>query len=398
MRKAKTHGLFGLILCVAVLVFSVINVNGVGSNLQYMVPAPAPVQAQGDDSTKPNQAIADLLERLTEYRESDWAGLFHSYALFGIKERVNVAPVDAINGTAQTGRLTALGPNAPIVDPMLYRYGRGFAYEELIDGYLGIVLDEGMALQMFGAADVVGKKVSAEGLEFEIIGIARNSKSVGDREEYGAYIALNALIDTAVTLEVLMVVAKPIIGVGAKSTFVSVVNNWKSGGTLIDLAKEAMGVMMPLRILLFSAGFVVLLMCITWISRKVQSFAADYGRRLKRTYAVRLVPRLAGAIIIFSLAYAAIAFCFAQLVAYVTDPVYTFPEWVPAILVEWADIKTAYWNVWQGLATMQELRSPQLLRLRYFGMLTGWASAGAAVFGVMYYFTLRKKLTLKKDN
>lgn len=397
MKKYKARGVLGLLVSLAVLVFAAISANGVGNTLQYMIPAPAPVQQSEEAETKPNQQIADLLKRLDEYAEADWLGLFEAYALSGIKEGVNFSPVDS-TGTPQTGRLTALGPNSLVVDPLLFRFGRGFTYDELKDGYRGIILDETLALKLFGVGDAVGKKVQLEGQEYLVVGIARHSKQVGDKEEFGAYIPLNSIIDQPVQLIALMVSAKPIKGVGAKSSFESVLTqSWAANGTMIDLTKETIGALMPMRVLIFAAGFVVMLMLIAFINGKVREFAADYQQRLRRTYAVRLLPRLIGAILLFALGYGAVALGLAKLVEYVVDPVYTFPEWVPAILVEWEDIKTAYWNVWQGYATLQELRSPELLRVRYFGFLAGWASAGVAVFGTVLFFTLRKKIALRKE-
>ena len=53
------------------------------------------------------------------------------------------------------------------------------------------------------------------------------------------------------------------------------------------------------------------------------------------------------------------------------------------MLVEPNDISAAFWAVWQNQAALIELRSPELIRIRYFGMLTGWASAAAA--GLLIY-------------
>ena len=61
------------------------------------------------------------------------------------------------------------------------------------------------------------------------------------------------------------------------------------------------------------------------------------------------------------------------------DPVFTFPEWVPAVLVEPADIQTAFWNVWQTPATVVEYRTPELLRLRFLREVMAWSCGAAAL-------------------
>lgn len=61
---------------------------------------------------------------------------------------------------------------------------------------------------------------------------------------------------------------------------------------------------------------------------------------------------------------------------YIIQPVYTFPEWIPTVLVEWKDIAKAFWNVWQDTAVMQELRTREILRLRWLALLVQGCSAG----------------------
>ena len=72
---------------------------------------------------------------------------------------------------------------------------------------------------------------------------------------------------------------------------------------------------------------------------------------------------------------AALAWLFTRLV----EPVYTFPEWVPAVLVEPKDIQTAFWNVWQTSATVVEYRTPELLRLRFLREVMAWSCGAAAL-------------------
>ena len=72
---------------------------------------------------------------------------------------------------------------------------------------------------------------------------------------------------------------------------------------------------------------------------------------------------------------AALAWLFTRLV----EPVYTFPEWVPAVLVEPKDIQTAFWNVWQTSATVVEYRTPELLRLRFLREVMAWSCGACAL-------------------
>ena len=70
---------------------------------------------------------------------------------------------------------------------------------------------------------------------------------------------------------------------------------------------------------------------------------------------------------------------------------------MPAVLVEWKDIRTAFWQVWQGAASLQELRNPELCRIRYFAMVIGWFGAGAAILLAVLWYRIRLEYgTLKK--
>jgi hypothetical protein len=91
------------------------------------------------------------------------------------------------------------------------------------------------------------------------------------------------------------------------------------------------------------------------------------------------MPRLTIGILVLAVGYGALALMISWLISYLVEPVYTFTEWVPAILVEWKDIQTAFWQVWQNASRLQELRSPELNHIRFYCMLTGWFSAGAAL-------------------
>ena len=98
-----------------------------------------------------------------------------------------------------------------------------------------------------------------------------------------------------------------------------------------------------------------------------------------REYAIRLMPRLSLGLIGLALGYGALALGAATLIQYIVAPVYTFTEWIPAVLVEWKDIQTAFWQVWQSAAQLTELRSPEFSRIHFFAMIVAWASGGAAV-------------------
>ncbi len=383
MKKKNIRFLAGLVLCAMVLAFCAFSLSGVDRDLQYLIPAPAlemasPGQGQEGGEQKParpNQAAEELLGSLETAAET-WSGTIQAYTFSGILEKASI-----VSDTEETkqARLTALWESAFLVTPKYLHFGRLFYPEELKKGAAVILLDEQLALALFKIAQPVGRTVKISGIPFTVVGILRHTKGVGDSEDYGAYVPLSYLWDKQIQLQALMVTARPIPGAGARAAFAANMESWKSGGTLIDLGKEAMGALLPLRVLLFFAGITVFFRALSLWNGLARRFWAGYRRRLDREYAVKLMPRLVLELMALAAGYGALTLGAAMLIQYIVAPVYTFTEWVPAVLVEWQDIKEAFFKVWQAAAALQELRSTDLSRIRFFGMVTAWFSALAAV-------------------
>ncbi|HPF87730.1 MAG TPA: ABC transporter permease [Candidatus Limiplasma sp.] len=401
MKKHRNWTLAALAVCIGILVWSAVEIHAVKSNLQYLIPAPAiETQSTGQSSVPedptadsqsadvlPNAEVLALWEALQTTAE-DWDGIVESYTLSGIAEGITLSS-DA--DETQQARLNALGEDAFALAPAYLLVGRLFYPEELAVGSDGILLDEDLALALFHITEPVGRTVTVADMEFTVIGILRHQKRVGDSEDYAAYIPLATLWDQPFQLDALQVTAMPVSHAGASATFAADMEGWQAGGTLIDLHKEGMGALLPLRVLLFLIGSVVFFALLhDWISR-THAFLSHTHSQLQVEYASRLWPRLTLSALALLLGYGLLALAAAGLMNYIVAPVYTFPEWVPAVLVEWDDIQSAFWQVWQSAASLLELRSPELIRIRYFGMLTGWFSAGAAVLLTDLWVSRRRR-------
>jgi hypothetical protein len=411
MKEKKFRGFLALFVCAAVLALSAFQINAMGRDLQYLIPAPqmqANSQQQQDQqqdgeqggqqddqeetpTAKPNQAALTLWESLKTAAEN-WSGIMETYTMSGIMEKASFA-----GDTEETkqARLTALSGNAFRLKPQYLHFGRLFYPEELEKGADVILLDEQLALALFKISQPIGRTVTVSGIKFTVVGILRHTKTVGDSEDYGAYVPLAYLWDKEIQLQALQVTARPIPGAGARSIFATAMENLSAGGTMIDLGKEAMGAMLPIRVLLFFAGLAVFFRLLSIWNGQFRSFFADYKQRLLRQYAIKLMPRLSLGILVLALGYGVLTFMISWLITYLVTPVYTFTEWVPAILVEWKDIQTAFWQVWQSASRLQELRSPELNHIRFYGMLIGWFSAGEALSATVMWvrwWARRKRL------
>lgn len=410
MKKNKTRGLLGLVVCLGILIFSVVKLQSVPDLLQYLFVAPAPVISQaaeipkeediglGDEGPaeeeKPNLAIEDLQKRLKEAADTDWQTAIETYSVEGIISSANFSS-DKGGGN---GRLTAIGEHSLQIYPLIAREGRLIYPEEFKRGDPVALIDEQLALGVFSESNPVGKTMMIQGEPYRVIGVVRHQKKVGDEKDYGAYVPLNSFITKSIPLDALMISARPIQGSGAGSTFLDVIQTqMQLRGTFTNLQKEVMGVKMPLRVMLFALGLIIMLAFIKWWNKRVLAFIDDYKRRLKIHYALRLLPRLIIGIAILFLGYILVALALAKLVQYILLPVYTFPEWIPEKLVAWSEIKKSFWNVWQGQAKLIEIRSPQLLFIRFFGFLISWGTGGFSLFLMYAYYEKRKQIK-NRDN
>ena len=391
MKMKKTPWWQAVLLAAfaAALAFGAYSVSQVGNHLQYLIAPPHKLQTSGGEETpvKPNEPVAQWYAALKDVAE-EWDSTMEAWTLGGVMENASLSA----EGGGTQGRVTVMGENGTTLHPLQLRFGRNFFPEELRDGAHVIILDEQAALALFRISDPIDRKVTVQGVEYRVIGVARHRKQVGDLTDYGAYIPLMSVIDQDITLDALQVEAAPRIGVGASVSFSTVCGTWQQGGTVIDLGKEGMAATLWLRVLLCFAGATALLRLIGWLNGQVRSYAKQYRQQLQVRYALSLMPQLAGMILLFCLGYGGAAALAAVLMNVIIQPVYTFPEWIPAVLVEWEDIAAAFWKVWQTSATLREMRSPEILRLRYFTLLIQGCSAATGVLLALWYARRRTAL------
>ena len=391
MKMKKTPWWQAVLLAAfaAALAFGAYSVSQVGNHLQYLIAPPHKLQTSGGEETpvKPNEPVAQWYAALKDVAE-EWDSTMEAWTLGGVMENASLSA----EGGGTQGRVTVMGENGTTLHPLQLRFGRNFFPEELRDGAHVIILDEQAALALFRISDPIDRKVTVQGVEYRVIGVARHRKQVGDLTDYGAYIPLMSVIDQDITLDALQVEAAPRIGVGASVSFSTVCGTWQQGGTVIDLGKEGMAATLWLRVLLCLAGATALLRLIGWLNGQVRSYAKQYRQQLQVRYALSLMPQLAGMILLFCLGYGGAAALAAVLMNVIIQPVYTFPEWIPAVLVEWEDIAAAFWKVWQTSATLREMRSPEILRLRYFTLLIQGCSAATGVLLALWYARRRTAL------
>lgn len=384
---------------IAALAFGAWQTEKIGKHMQYLIQPPAqavqtesPAVDEDPDAAapvfKPNQPIADAVKRLHDMADEWDTTTMETWTVGGVKESVDITSERGLTNEKKA-RLELMGERGLLLHPLLAREGRLFFPEELAKGDKVALLDEKLALEIFKIPDPIGQNVFISGVKYRVIGVVRHAKQVGDYADYGAYVPLMSVVGESLQLDALTVEADPKPGLGANVSFEKIVGLWgnwnTSGGSFYDLGKESMGARLWLRVLLFVAGMTLCLRLIRWLNGRVGYYSKRYRLQLQRKYAIALLPELSGAILLFILGYGLAIGLLGALMAYILQPVYTFPEWIPTILVEWEDIARAFWNVWQLPAVMIELRSPEIIRLQWLDLLIKGCSAGAAVLLALRY-------------
>lgn len=351
----------------------------VDDGMQYIALAP---QESAPDPEKPEpSALSGLIKKL-EDNEEDWREILSCWALTGSREEVSLA---GRNAQTVTARLVGVYGNVNALPPMIARFGRGFYEEDLENGENIILLTEQLAIALFRTGDPIDRIVEVDGTEYRVAGILRQKRTLGDHDEYTAYVPLLSLDKTRFQWQTLTVSARPVPGSGAASQFKNDMNAWSAGGDLHLLSKERYRALLPVRALVFLAGCWVA----AFVWRRYKGLAVHFYRdiraRLEHRFAVQLFPRMTG--------YAALLLVFGALwllglyalVQLVLDAVYTFPEWVPTIPVEVPDILKTVWQNQTAITRAVSLRSPELMLLRFcHGALCGLCAVTGLLLSKWY--------------
>ena len=376
MRKEKgsirRFTLFVLIVGALLLAYACIAVNLESDVLEYMFAADEvsrETDAEGNSAFVSNlsaqiEAMADVREEL---RESVTA-----ITLTGTAQQATFTLAD---GSMAAGTLHALGEDAFAVEPQFLRAGRLFYPEELKKGERVLLLDEQFALALYRMTDVVGREATFAGQTYRVVGVLRHSRRVGEIGEYAAYIPLKAAERDGVQLETLTLRALPVENSGAMTMFRSAAVRLSEKGSFYDLRQEKVGATMWARYLLCALAFALLYRLLMAWTAGVKQFMARIQARLRQAYLPRLLPWITGSCIWRAIALAAIALSAAWVFTQLVSPVYVYPDYVPAVLVEPEEILKTFWKVQGQRASGIVYRTVSAVRVDYFTGLCRWGAA-----------------------
>ena len=410
--KTKEKRGWGLIVCFALacaaLLYAWSGLRALPDRLQYLWAAPAqvesaPAQPEDDDAANVaaavNAGLAEPRGKLEAFATAT-DGALEGATLYAVRDACALEPVGD-DGENAVCRLEAIRADYFALHSLPLLTGRLPYPDELTEGRRVILLNEGLAVALFRYAEPIEREVLLAGERYRVVGVVRRGLRVGDHQPYAAWISYRAAETGSMPLDALCLEAAPVPGSGSLAAFSSAASELAAGGTLISLPKQKMNAALPLRALLCALGLAASLLWLRRVNRLSRAALARYRARLQDTYLSRFWWRALLCALALALGYAAgvalLAFVFTQLIA----PVYTFPEWVPAVLVEPKDVAAAFWNVWQDSATLVEYRTPELLRARFFQTALSWSAGACALLGgalcARALAALRRRLGAKEE-
>ena len=221
-NKKKRRGMLALLLGLALTVCGGALLTRSGGRLEYILPAPAATQEGGE------------LNALYEEAQKQLASIADSVTASAVGARAQGLTLSTETQSAQT---------------TVYAVGSGYfdvVHETLLDGRLiseadvkraedAIVIDESTALTCFAGDEPVGKTVTLNGLNYEVAGVIRTSRRLGETDEHVAYIPITAASANALAMQTVELTAQT----AAKTTGSAILmenttKTWQSGGSFYN--------------------------------------------------------------------------------------------------------------------------------------------------------------------
>lgn len=370
----KRPGLFTIALGLLLLAFSACHLLSSPAMDQYAVLAPRLEQEQDEAgktvlSNQPLQSAIAGLDGL----EADLRGVVDRLSLAGTRPGTDFISDEALK---LSGTLTAVGGDYCNLYGLRLKSGRLFYPEELKWGAKVALIDETVALKLFRTAEPLGRTVKIGDTEYRIVGVVHKPQRLGTVYEANCFVPIRQVAREPLQLETLTLSARPVPGAGATAAFAEAAGQWLAGGDCAFLAKEVMRALMPLRILIFCACLYALSFCARRLRHWAAVQCAAFRERLRTQYLKALLLPYLWRLLALTAAVAALAAGIFAAIAYLVEPVYTFPEYVPKVLVEWREIAKTFWDVQAAQSNALALRTPELLRIRFYG---GPVLAGCAL-------------------
>lgn len=105
-----------------------------------------------------------------------------------------------------------------------------------------IVIDESTALSFFAGDDPLNGKVTLNGVEYEVAGVIKGGRRLGETDEHVAYIPITAASGNALAMQTVEIVAKTNDSTtGSAILMRDSLEAWRTGGSFYNYDKLTMG-------------------------------------------------------------------------------------------------------------------------------------------------------------
>lgn len=378
MRNKKICALWLCIVALCVTAIGAVGLWRVPNLLQYAIPAPTetqPSSAGGEEgkAEEAKSALYGLIESWETQRET----LAENLSASAISAFAYGQSFSAEVGGSGSGTLTGVGVGWFDVYPRFLLEGRLIGEAELREGANVVVLDEPLAFAIFQGAEAVGSQLQIGGIWYEVIGVVRHTRQVGDMDAMGAYVPIQRLAQDFVQMDVVTLSGVPIPATGATTFFTEAAGNWRSGGDFYDLSKEGMRAGMIVRLLVVLFAMAVLLFLLKRLLRRVGAGVREWRARLKVEYFRSMMRQVFGSAALWLLGLAAILGAAFALLSLLIEPLYVFTEWVPEVIVEWSSLEARFWELTTAMAKPVKVQTAEYARVCFFGTLLRWGVISA---------------------
>lgn len=374
MGKRKRRGLLLALLGAVLMSLGAFVICDVGDGLQYILPAPAASKESGE------------LTELYKAGQEQLAALTDSLTAAAIGARAQGMSVSAGDGRNVETALYAVGAGYFDVTHETLLSGRLISETDVRKADRVIVLDERSALALFPGDDPLGREVTLEGVKYEVAGVFRGGRRLGETDEHISYIPITTAGDQALAMQTVEILAKGSDSIASAILMEDTLRAWKPGGSFYHLGKLAMGAAMPLRWLVLIVGGMVLLSLLARLNAHAWGRICRYAELLRTRYARDMLPAMAGNALACLVGYAALLGAAFALASFAIQPLYVFTEWVPEVVVELSSLTSRFWSLNNQNAAAVRYVSRGLCQLELGQGLLRWglmaALLGAAVYGV----------------
>ena len=393
-KKRKTRGKWLLALGALLMAAGLCMLALQPSVLQYCIVAPtdeAAPEPSGQAEQTAQQEESGALQKLCEAWQTRVGGRPLRSPFGGLHRRAGLRLRPLRRGRQRHGDVDGGGRKLVFGLPALPRLRPADdSSRNCKDGDRLIVLDEPLAFKLFPTADPIGRELTIGTERYEVIGVVRYRRSVGEYEQYQAYIPYTSAAEDRLPMEIVEVCGAALPQSGASRAFEDAGENWQAGGTFIDTDKEAMRGGIVARALAIALGLYLILYLLRRLNRRTAGVGVDIRARLQTEYFRDMLPGLLPRSGLLALGYAALLAAAYGVLTLAIEPMYVFTEWIPDVLVELSSITERFWQLTSAAAAPIVIRTQEYAEIRFWSGLVRWGAISALTGALVMALSARR--------